>query len=232
MGNSLRIPGEDAGQEDWDKFYQRIIEKVPGIMPTPDTEDEEAMNAVYSILGTPASPDDYEYDEESDSSGMDVDFFRQVAHDAKLTQQQFDYILAAASASNEINAEQMEYNQAEVMSELKKEWGLATDQNIGTIVNFLKLTDAPPAVIEAAVDKQLSKDDYMWLNSIASSLKSTNDLLNLPASNQTVLTPMEARSQIQEMLNNHEHAYWNASDPNHKAAINKMVELQRAANAS
>ncbi len=36
VGNSFRVPGEDASTEDWGKFNTNLIEKVPALMFKPD----------------------------------------------------------------------------------------------------------------------------------------------------------------------------------------------------
>ena len=47
----------------------------------------------------------------------------------------------------------------------------------------------------------------------------------------THLTPAQAEMKLDEIMNNKEHAYWQGASPAHAAAVQKVVELTRAADA-
>jgi hypothetical protein len=51
-----------------------------------------------------------------------------------------------------------------------------------------------------------------------------------PSGGSAKLTPGEAKMRISEIMNNREHPYWVTSDPGHKAAIERMLELHKLAN--
>ena len=89
-GNSIRMPGKDAGVEDLDKFYSRLQE-VPGVMRAPDYENPDAMAQFYTKLGRPAEPAGYEV-KLGDGEALDpshIENARKIAHDAGLTTKQF-----------------------------------------------------------------------------------------------------------------------------------------------
>lgn len=98
LGNTVRIPGEDAGDDARNKFYEKIT-SVPGVARIPgDDADENARNAFFAKLGRPESPDGYKYDFEGDLKGLQPDQeghkeFLKTAHAAGLTQTQTKQLL-------------------------------------------------------------------------------------------------------------------------------------------
>lgn len=228
MGQSIRIPGEDASEEDRKAFYEKIMEKAPGVMPRP-TEDN--MDEFYKALGRPDNPDDYnvEFDED-DVVPPDFESFSKLAHKYGLSQDQFRGILKDVVADQKVQLETQSAEQKQELKKLSEEWGVAFDQNIGKVKNFLRLTDAPEGIVDLISNGAMSPEEIKWIHSIATQTKSPTELAEQDKNYTAALTPSEARNRIQEMLNNQDHPYWNATDPRHKEAIDKMIEYQRAAN--
>ncbi len=56
-GNSLRMPGPDAGDDDIKAFHTKVMEKVPGLMVLPNMEDEANLATHFTKLGKPATPE-------------------------------------------------------------------------------------------------------------------------------------------------------------------------------
>ena len=81
MGNSLRIPGPDAGEADWRSFQEKLQTKVPGLIKA-DLESEEGRTALFKMLGRPDEAS--EYGAEGESAWL-----AEVAHKAGLTKSQF-----------------------------------------------------------------------------------------------------------------------------------------------
>lgn len=52
MGGSIRIPSDDAGEDDWSSFNQKLTDKVPTLMNIP-SDEAEARTALLSRLGRP-----------------------------------------------------------------------------------------------------------------------------------------------------------------------------------
>jgi hypothetical protein len=225
MGNSLRIPSEDSSDEDKARFRSRVIEKIPELMLKPNPDD---MDAFYSSLGRPESPDKYIIDTEELPN--DFELFSQTAFKHGLTQDQFrgvlEDIISQTKEQNEIDT--AEHNTE--MAALKSEWGEAYDQNMSSVKNFLLLSDAPEGIVEMFSEKAMSPREIKWIHSIANQTKAPVELAAQRTEQQALLTPVEARNRIQEVMNNSSHPYWNSSDPRHSDAINKMLEYQRAAN--
>ena len=232
MGNSIRIPGEDAGEEDWSKFNSRLLEKVPGLMPKPDVESDENLQTVYKAMGQPDAPSKYQFEVPEGRNAEDVplETIQQLAHKAGLNQKQFNTILGGLMAKEWENQDQFSQEQTEDLKALQTDWGLATQQNMQAVTNWLSLTNAPESLVNMAKDSKLSAADYKWLHSVAVANASQTALTQLPKNDQEVpLTPQEALHKIDEILGNPEHPYFKASARGHQAAVKKMIDLHRFA---
>lgn len=229
MGNSIRIPGEDASEDARNDFYGKILEKAPNLMPKPS---EDNMDAFYASIGRPGKPDEYNF-EAPEGREIPDDFaaFAEAAHKNGLTQDQFRGVLGEILGSAWEGSDAVEAAQAEEMKGLKTEWGQAFDQNIDQVKNFLRLTEAPEGIMDLVENGAMSPTEIQWIHSIATKTASSTELAKQTTTTvPNMLTPGEAQEKISEMLNNSEHPYWNNSDIGHKRAINRMVELQRMAN--
>ena len=91
IGQSIRIPTEDASSEDMQAFYDKIAKRAPNLMPTPEADDENAVAEVYKRLGLPENATGYG-DIEGDTVAFNegqLDQLKQLAHEAGLTKSQF-----------------------------------------------------------------------------------------------------------------------------------------------
>lgn len=227
MGNSVRFPGEDASPEVKQEFLDKITAKSPELMLRPNEGNQDKF---WNSLGRPESPDKYNLDlAEGEELPSDFSSFAEVAHKYGLTQDQFRGVVKEVVSGQQEQMSATEAQQKTEMSNLAKEWGQAYDQNVAQVKNFLRLTDAPEGIVELISEGAMSPQEIKWIHSVATATRSPVELATQKQEQQNALTPMEAHSRIQEMLNNHEHPYWNQTDPRHKDAVNKMLEYQSAA---
>ena len=82
IGNSIRVPGPDAGTEALAAFHTKLSDKVPGLIPTPDRDNPEQMNALYKQMGRPDDVMGYEHPEGVDATKMGD--FAKLAHELGL----------------------------------------------------------------------------------------------------------------------------------------------------
>ena len=148
LGNSIRIPSDDASDADKNAFYNKLQEKVPTLIPKPNREDKEAWDALQTMLGRPDSSKDYTHD---DMEGVDtsrLENFRNQAHELGLTQQQFEAIVKTDfDGTTESNRVQQETHDAD-LTELAKDWGVTYEKRVTDIINFAKQTGAPDDLLE------------------------------------------------------------------------------------
>ena len=98
QGASVRIPGEDAGDEARREFTDKLVTKVPTLMYKPNLEDQEQSVEFYRSLGMPETPDKYEVPEIEAPDNVEIktdkiEGFREIAHKHGLTAAQFKGIM-------------------------------------------------------------------------------------------------------------------------------------------
>ena len=220
IGNSLRIPSENAGQEDRQKFYDKVLKHAPDLMPKPNLEDEAAMNMVYSQLGRPADSGSYQLE------GVTLpDDMKKAAHEAGLTQEQFEKVYSNfVKPSLDANTQHLS-KVKEGREALAKEWGFAFQTKEQQAHAILQKTNAPTALVQAAANGELNAETLKWVDGLVTSIgKEGLDAVNHGEASGR-MTPAEAKAQIQEILNNPD--YRNAKSVNQKPLMQKMIDLQR-----
>ena len=233
MGSSIRIPSNDAGEDDLNAFYQKLRDKVPGLMPAPDFDKGEGLDELYDRMGRPKDAKEYKTPEVKDARGEVikgaadpvVESLREVAHQAGLSQAKFDQIVNAVLApSISARDKAVEAHQADKKA-LADEWGVAYDRNQKIVSNFLAQTDAPESVLTAVKEGTADSRTMKWLHSVASATVGTQGGFQTDNSNSSVMTPEEAAIKISEIRNNKAHPYNNRMDPGNAAAKKYVREL-------
>lgn len=230
QGASIRIPGEDAGDEQRTEFVNKLLDKVPNVMLKPDLDSPEQTREFYRTMGMPAEAKDYG---SPDADGTDINSdrvtaFQEIAHKAGLSKDQFKAQITEILAQDVAESEAATKAQEEGLEGLYKEWGLATDERMNQALLIAQKTGAPEYMIEAMKEKNLPADVLQWIYGISEAIgqgEGTN-LANNDASEQGRMTPDEANAKIQEIMGNQKHPYFHGD----KNAMMKMLELQAAAN--
>ena len=129
IGRSVQIPSDDASEEQWGKFNERIA-KVRGVYRMPSNDAES--NDLWSKLGKPDNTEGYEL---SDNA------FAEAAHAANLTKDQATTLskwIEDAASKMETESNTNSDNQLDL---LKDEWGRAYDARIGQAQNAVRYMD-------------------------------------------------------------------------------------------
>ena len=223
LGNSIRVPSEEAGEEDRKAFYEKLQKHVPDLIPRPDSSNPEAMDALWAQLGKPEEISQYELPEGIEAS--EVEDLMKYAHEANLTKSQFSSLLSkmAEQSANERAEAQQQFEQAQ--QTLKQEWGVAFDQNYKAAANLLKQTGAPEAIVQAAEQGKLDPDVAKWAHSLTQRFSSEGTPLTNDSGDSRTMTPMEANAQLDEIYANQNHAFFDPSNPSHERAKQRVVEL-------
>lgn len=227
MGNSFRIPDEDAGDEAWDKFYGKMSD-VKGLVVN---KDGESLNR---SLGVPETPDGYEVDLSGlpDDISIDqgeLDARRAYWHKLGMTPRQVD--LATKDWVEQEVSEDAEWKEMNTKAEkaLKAEFGAAYDDKMELVrfvaknvmeqedVEYLK---ASGALMRPGVVKAFAK--------LGESLKEDGTIESARKS-QGNYAPAEAKAKIEELRQNP--AYWDDTQPEHKSLVAKVAKLYEQANA-
>lgn len=233
LGQSLRIPSSEAGDEDWNQFYEKVQAKAPGLMRTPNTDDPETVASVLKTLGMPEDASEYAVPDGEGISFRDnqVEFLRNAAKEAGLTKAQFQKLAEVVGKDNANAMTASEARQQEQLEALKSEWGLTFEERYEKAKNFAKLANAPEALIDSLDKKMLDAKTVTWLYSLSDSIGESSQVSKQPdgsGESGSSLTPHEAEQRIQEIYNNPNH-------PFHRGDLNaqkRMVELVRMAESA
>lgn len=238
VGASIRIPSEEAGDDDWNKFNEKILSKTKTLIPKPDLEKPENVAQLLQLLGQPKEADGYDF------TGVSVEDFKvpegmltnlqKMAHAAGLTNAQGKVlaktVMEDMHKTNVDDASKLSVGRTELM----KEWGLAFDQKSNDAVAILKKTGAPADLITLAEKGEVGAETLRWASALASAFGGEGTPFSSETNNDNTpdkLTPGDARARITEIYTNKDHPYNNRNDPGHKDAMLKMVDYHRMANA-
>lgn len=231
LGQSVRIPGEDAGDGANKEFYEKIMGKVPGLMRTPDVDNDEVMQDVWSRLGKPEDADGYGEVSVEDytPSADDLKALRQIAHDAGLTKSQYSKLAKAMLSADMAAQAKVKTGLSDDQKALATQWGAATEQRTKVARAIAVQTGAPDSLLQLIDAGEADSTTMQWLYSLSQQVSGEDN----PMANQdsNIPTPAELGNKIDDIMNNHEHPYWTPDHPGHKAAVENMLELRRKAAA-
>jgi len=238
QGASIKIPGEDAGDEDRKAFHDKMLDKMPNLMYKPDFENPEQSVEFYRTLGMPELAEGYALPEFEVPDGIEVqndkaEGFRQIAHKHGLTAAQFKGIMGDVFAQDVVAAQAgMDDNKANLAA-VKEKFGMAHDDNMGKINTMLAKTGAPEGLIDGIKNGLVGVDTVNWLYQMGKQMGGEGFNFNDIGEGDTrvaKMTPEEARSAIDEINGNKEHAYWKGTGDEKKRATTRMIELMKYAN--
>ena len=212
---------------------QRLIgsEKIP----LPINPTDEDLDNIYGRLGRPEAPDGYEIKADGNVITEDIaSQYADIAHKLRLTPQQAQGVLEYYRSTVSNSAEQMQQMVADQASnteaELRREWGNNYDA---------KLNAASSAAREFAgdgiLDMQLSDGTLVgnhpaFIKAFAAmaDFKSTvtsEDSIDGASANYG-MTPKQAQAEIDAIMNDKSHAYWDSKNVTARQnAINHVQEL-------
>lgn len=225
LGQSIRIPSEDAGQESWDKFHDKILNKVPNLMRKP--EDEAAMANIYKQLGQPDSADDYKLGELAE--GVQVPeaalvSLRELAHKNNLSQKQYKSLADQLLVDHNSQLDNMDNATKAERAKLHKEWGDAYEQRVAAVKKVAEASGAPAGLMESIDAGAIDADTMLWLHGMAKNMGEGSPMAGVE---QNILTPLDVQCKIDDIMNNKDHAYWNGSHPRHAQAVEQMLDYRR-----
>ena len=218
IGNSIRIPSKEAGQEQWDAFYSRFND-VPGLMRyNPDNPTE-----VLRKIGAPEDADGYKWTppEGFEPDPDTVKGFKDLAYALNLTNEQASGLMSHMAKDAVADNQRREQEMKEAIDGMKKEWGMAFDEKMGEATRAVAILGGQE-LVDVLNETGLGNHPAMikLFANLGSQLKEPATLPG-QGSQAGVLTPEEAQSQIEDIYNNKEHPYHEGNPE----AIKKMQRL-------
>ncbi|MCP4974481.1 MAG: hypothetical protein GY914_12575 [Prochlorococcus sp.] len=233
IGRSIRIPGEDAGEDTWNDFNAKLMD-VPGMarVPTEDSTQED-WTAFYNTMGRPEAAADYRIERAEGMQPSEAEGpLLEKLHELGLNSSQASGLVNWMNQGVNVVNEDGERSQAEAISSLKDDWGQAFDS---------KLKDAK-AALQVYGDESLVNElnatglgnNVQLIRAFAEIGKgfSEDPAIAAGESKSMGMTPAEARSQIDEIQGNPGHAYFDDANPGHQAAVERMQKLYQSAYVS
>lgn len=197
VGNSIRIPGEDAGDEDRQAFYDRLLQADVGLTRIPDSDDAEGMQALYARLGRPEEASGY-----TEIEGIEGERFgliTKLAHEHGISDSQLQSVLGGVMQADKEAFEISESERRVGVQQLKGEWGDAYTEKHARLKNLAKITKAPPALIEQIESGEVGADTLRWLDSLAESMGGEGTQLSDDLGGVTENTRDELQAQFDEI---------------------------------
>lgn len=230
VGTSIRIPGEDASDDDRKAFYDKLAD-VPGVAMLPDIEDADGQTGLLRKLGAPEKAEDYalpEIEEFEWDEGVANDL-RAYAAEAGLTKAQFKRFATKIGEQERQAGLEAASAQTEAQKKLRQDWGADYDNREALIRGWMEKTDAPESMRQLVDDGNMSVEAMNWLYNTAKSFEGDVNPINRDRQGANPsLTPADAREKINEIMGNP--AYWNAEHPLHKEYVQRVVKLHAIAN--
>ena len=232
---------------------QKLIGKEKLPVPSKDADPmaeggNEEFNMVYDRLGRPSDPKNYAIPEVEKFDGMPevpeqvIDEFKSFAHKIGLLPHQVSAIYQwqhnQTAEGFKSNGEAVTKGLQESEASMRKEFGKAFDANIAGARNILTKFGGPE-VMQALEASGLGNDPHLIRMMIKISQQFGEDgNINLGDSQPNILTPQEAKLEIDKIMADKPGAYWNPtdekgrkkfSDSEHKAMVQKLADLNAMA---
>lgn len=229
VGSSIRIPSEDAGQEQLNEFYSKL-EKVPGIARLDGSD--EAKQQLYNKLGRPAEAKDYnlQLPEGIAADETTLNGFKELAHKVGLSNEQAQNLVQyeaqrVAQYNNNMNQQRTHAEQV-----LKQQWGNDYDNRLSGAKAAAKVfLDQYPDQMTDLMQGPAGNNPALLsiLSQLAESLQEKGNV-QLSTTPKYGMTPDEARIKIDEIMANKSHPYHQAGDPGHRDAVDRVRRLFEA----
>jgi hypothetical protein len=137
QSNSFRLPGPDATAEDKAGSYQKLLERAPELMIRPNPDDDVQMKAYRASIGVPDDIDGYEVGDVKMDDSL-VGELKQLAVNNHWTKDQWTGYLKSMEDMQGQTQQNNDDARVRMGAELKTEWGLAYDDRMKVVDNYLQ----------------------------------------------------------------------------------------------
>ena len=198
VGNSVRIPTDEAGDEAISAFASRVLEHQNlGLMKKPDLENAESMADVYNSLGRPEDAGGYVAPE-----GVDAEAFGALAgtaHELGMSKKQFE---AISQKHNELTQNQigaMVKERDAGLAQLQGEWGLAYNEKVERAASIVKQLGGHAGIEGALAGNNVDAPTLRLLDTIATQLGAEGSPMANQVNNVSQPTTDELRQKRNEV---------------------------------
>lgn len=215
IGGSIRIPSEDAGEQDWADFNAKLTSKLPSLINLSD-DPEAAKATLYERLGVPKDAEGYT------AEGLDQGF-REFALANGFTNDQVAALLTKVNEDNAAAAEMAEAAGVEATNGLKSEWGHAYDQKLAEANKAINAFGGEDGMAFATETGLIKNPAFLKMMAAAGANLGEEAAGSIPNSTKLALSPEEAKLQIDTIRRNPDHP-WHKGSKEALAHMNKLHE--------
>ena len=202
-------------------------------IPIPKTEEEKTE--LYGKLGRPEEPGKYEVAVPEDYQQFfreeSMNEFRNVAHKIGLNNEQVQALMDFQI--NEINHEmqgadtQLNSQREEIEQNLKQEWGYDYDKNVKAAQRAVQVYG--DVEVQELLNGELGNNPALIKMFARLGKEVTEDIAQNTQNNTLSVSPLDAKQEIANIMNNPKHPYFDGRHREHKDAVEKMRQLHEKA---
>lgn len=194
-------------------------------------DDPEAFRSAMRQFGAPEKATDYKLPQVegvTPEQYTPLPGFNDWAHEANLTQAQFDTLARKFTESQVGHSTEVQKEHAADMEALRREWGYAHADRTKQAIDTAKLTGAPPDFIKALEEDRVPAAWMRYMHTLGERFGSEGGLPERQG--PQTMTPAEAQAQYDEVMRNHEHPYWTApAGPERQRVVAQVSRLKQLA---
>jgi len=212
---------------------QRLIgaDKIP--MPVNPTDED--LDRIYSRLGRPESSDGYKIAVDGNIVTEDIaNGYKDVAHKLRLTPDQangvLEYYRSMVNTGQEDNAQNAEYEREQIETQLRQEWGRAYEYKVQAAGRAVSEFASPEILEMRLSDGTMIGNHPDFIKAFANiadfrqTVTSEDTISEAP--NNNAMTPAEAQNEIDAIMNDKSHPYWDSTNiVGRQKAIERMNDL-------
>jgi len=230
QSQQISIPGEDVASEKREAFLLDLQKKIPDLVYVGEGAD---MNHIYDRMGRPKEPTEYELPDIPDPLKDNFAHLTDKAHELGVTKGQMKGLSESILKDFEDNTAKQRSYMEDIKKGIETEFGEAADEKLINAAEFARKVGFDDKLVKAIEEGSVGAGNIKALDKLMEGFRNSGPRIGDDHGGNDLdrLTPEQAEMKINEIHNNKEHPYWDGSSPAHNAAVKKMVELTRAADA-
>ena len=198
-------------------------------IPLPKTEEEKAE--LYGKLGRPDVPEKYEvnvgqdYEQYFNESALAE--FKNVAHKIGLNNDQVSALIDFQKSQVDYELQnqpaQLETQRKDTEQSLKQEWGFDYDKNVRAAQRALDVYGDED--LKQLMNTEVGNNPAMIKLFHRLGQEVTEDMAQNTQNNKLTISPVDARQEIDAIMQNPKHPYFDSRHREHKEAVEKVRQL-------
>ncbi len=223
----VKIPGESATPETRQAFLDDMMTKVPELVAVPKDGSKDAF---YKRLGRPEAATGYDLGEIPETVKEKFTGLAAKAFELGMSNDQMKGIAETLVGDFNTGADAQKLAQETEQATMKQAWGQTYDSKLTKLSHFAKQTGFTDDFVSAVGAGEIEAVNMQALDKIMGGYEGGGiEIGKQPGDPGSGVTPMQAETQLEEIMGNKDSAYYDVSNPAHKTTVQKVHELVIAA---